>query len=227
MIAIRARGEAQRKPSPHLLRRDALVGGLARLGVHQIVVLAGEELHDPLAVPEPRRALLAGLGDALAGELAHRLEHVKARLAAHFGAHEQVLFHERSQAIENVEPSVGHHRSGRVLGEAAGEDAEAAEEDPLLGTQQVEAPLEGGAQRLVSLRQIPLGAAEQRQRLREGAGPWPEATARAPARRQARWRGATRRGAGTARPPRRGCRRRWRSPAAPRARAPRRASWPA
>ena len=118
-------------------------------------MLAGEELHDPFAVPEPRRALLAGLGDALAGELAHGLEHVEARLAAHLGAHEQALLDERSQPVERVEPGVRHHGRGGVLGEAAGEDAEAAEEDALLGPQQVEAPLERGAQRLVPLRRDP------------------------------------------------------------------------
>ncbi|HVQ24146.1 MAG TPA: hypothetical protein VMV01_03170, partial [Planctomycetota bacterium] len=130
-------------------------------------MLAGEEPLDPLGVPEPGRAFLAGLCDAFAGQLAHGLEHVEARIAAQLGSHQQALLHERCERVERFEPGVGRDRCGRLLGEAASQDAEAAEEDALLGPQQVQAPVERGAQRLVPLRRIPLAATQQRERLVE------------------------------------------------------------
>jgi hypothetical protein len=60
-------------------------------------VLASEKLHNPLSVPEPRCALLPGLGEALAGQFTNGLNEVEARRATHYGAHDQVLFDERGE----------------------------------------------------------------------------------------------------------------------------------
>ena len=161
-IAIDARGEAQGKARPGLLRSDALDGGAARMGLLQVGALGRQELRDPVRVREPRRAFLAGPDEKLACQLAHGLEQLKARLAVLLEAHEQALFHKRRQAVERIDPRIGHDGGSRGFGEAAGEDAKATEEDALLRTQQIETPLEGGAQGLVPLRHITLAADKER-----------------------------------------------------------------
>jgi hypothetical protein len=94
-IAIGPRREAERVARPDLLGCNALVSGQPRVHLLQPAALPGEELRDPLGVPESRGAFLAGLGNAFASKLTDRLEHGEASISVHLRANEQTLFHER------------------------------------------------------------------------------------------------------------------------------------
>ena len=109
-------------------------------------------------------ALLAGLDEVLARQLAHGLEHVEPRLAAQLGADEQALLDQGREPVERVHARVRQHRLGRRLREAALEHAQSAKHHLLLRTQQAQAPFDGRAQRLVAFRQVALAGGKQRER---------------------------------------------------------------
>ncbi|HET7035608.1 MAG TPA: hypothetical protein VFI42_08010, partial [Thermomicrobiaceae bacterium] len=72
----------------------------------------------------------------------------------------QALIDQRGQPIQNVEPVTGD-RLGRFQLPAAGEDCQAPEKPLLLWHEQIQAPLDGGAQRLLPPREV-AGAAGQK-----------------------------------------------------------------
>ena len=111
--------------------------------------------------------VLAGLGQAFERELAHGLEQVKARDPVLLAAGEEALVGQRRQAVQRVDAGVRGDLGGRLLGEAAREHAEPSEERLLVGAQEVVAPGERGAQRLLASGQVAPLAREQGQRLIE------------------------------------------------------------
>ena len=110
-----------------------------------------------------RLGRVAQLGERV---LADGLQHVEARLALHLAAQKQALVAERSQAIEDVERRVGGehaHRLGGLEVEAAGEDRDAAEQDPVGLVEELVAPGDGGAQRPVARLAVTRVAAQEAQ----------------------------------------------------------------
>ena len=100
----------------------------------------------------PQRLAVAALGQPLERVLANRLQHPEAWLAAgHALGAEQVVAQERFHTVDDVELEVPGDGVGSSQREAADEDAEAREEHLLLLGQEVEAPLDRGAQRPVPL----------------------------------------------------------------------------
>ena len=167
-------GEAEELPGdPHLDIRRA-VGALRPRHCCADVVVLGIEARKPgrlaaspelevgpldgrrreLRVPPPHGVFLAGLGEALERVLAHRLEQhepADARDGAD-GAHE-VALDERLQDVDGsgtVELFGRADAQRRFQREAAGEHRQAPEQDALGGGEQLVAPVERGAQRLVT-----------------------------------------------------------------------------
>jgi hypothetical protein len=113
----------------------------------------------------PRDRALVGRA-AQPGEriLAHRLEHVEARLAVGaVAAHEQALVAERRDAVEHVPGAGRRRRHGlrRVEREPADEHRELAEERLLVGREQAVAPVDDVAQRAVARLDVTRIGAQQ------------------------------------------------------------------
>ena len=156
--------EAQRGARVSFLGRDALPPDRP-LRVSRDGPLRGpEEIAHPARVARAGVLVLAGLGQAFERELAHGLEQVKARDPVLLAAGEEALVGQRRQAVQRVDAGVRGDLGGRLLGEAAREHAEPSEERLLVGPQQIVAPGERGAQRLLAGGQIAPLAREQGQR---------------------------------------------------------------
>src|SRR4051794_41899821 len=92
----------------------------------------------------PPQLLGAGLLESLDREVANRLEHREAAVAAS----QQVVVDEHAEALErDVTDALGG-----LQGAAAGEDAEPLEGDALVRAEQVVAPLDRGGQRALACR---------------------------------------------------------------------------
>ena len=121
-----------------------------------------------MAIPYPGR--LAGFLQTLARILAYRFEHNKARLAlSSLSLLEQAVVDQRLKTVKGLSVFscaarlAGRTRTpridapadgfGRIQRAASGEDAQAGKQAPLGRRQQVIAPVDGGAQRLLAGRQ--------------------------------------------------------------------------
>ena len=154
-------GEAQRGAGVTFLGGDALPPNRP-LRLSRDGPLRGlEEIAHPACVARADVLVLAGLAEAFERELTHGLEQVEARDPVLLAAGEQALVGQRRQAVQRVDAGVGGDLGGRLFGEAAGEHAQASEERLLVGAQEVIAPGERGAQRLLARRQIAPLAREQ------------------------------------------------------------------
>ena len=99
------------------------------------------------------RRLLAGLLQLLTGVLTHCLQQAVAAFAgAALDMHERFVDEAPEQGDHLVAPQRLPRADvfRRAEAEAAGEDREAPQQDPLLGVEQVEAPGEGRPQRLLA-----------------------------------------------------------------------------
>jgi hypothetical protein len=96
--------------------------------------------------------------ELLARVIPNRLEHEEARLSvgSRLGAEETVL----EQRLDAVEVGSAH-RVRRIEAESAGEDAQPREQAPVLFVQQIEAPVERCAQRLLALGTVARAAAQK------------------------------------------------------------------
>jgi hypothetical protein len=106
----------------------------------------------PVAVPIAHRLDLAGLGQPLPAILPHRLEQPVARLvAARLGLHQRLgdQLEEQLEHVVRDHLAAGGDGLGGLEREAAGEDRQPAPERPLGRRQQVVAPPDHRAQRLV------------------------------------------------------------------------------
>ncbi len=180
-LAALADAAAQQPVAPH--RRDERDGGVAvprgdRVPErHAKVVVVAVEAFEPLALvgaAEPilgaRHQLDVGAGvpvtdGACVLELFERvltdgLEHAEPAV----GTGQQALVGERRDPVERLEPA---HRLGGFEREAAGEHAELREQPLGLRFEQVIAPADRGAQRLLALRRVAGAAAEQIEPARE------------------------------------------------------------
>ena len=105
------------------------------------------------------------LAQPLPSVLAERLEHDEARVAVVGHAlDEQAVVDERGDAVEDVDAEVLAGVAdglGRLERAAAGEDREAPEQRLLGRRQQVVAPVDRAAQRLLALRQVARAAGQQ------------------------------------------------------------------
>ena len=99
--------------------------------------------------------------------LAHRLQHAEARLALDsLLLAQQTLVDQRGHAGEDIErPIRTRHRLRRLDRAAAGKDRQPAEEDLLLRGEQIVAPGDGIAHRLLACRQGAGAARQERQAL--------------------------------------------------------------
>ena len=115
----------------------------------------------------PRRGLLAAGHQPLPRELTHRLEHQVARLIPAVRQQvDQALVDERRHAIQHIERTVAARVADLPRGverEAAGEDGEAPEERLLVRGEQVVAPGDRVAHRLLPGRQVAVAARQERQ----------------------------------------------------------------
>ena len=152
-VVSRVKGGAQ----VVLLRKDEVVplrppaesfdGEVGRLG----------ELEEVAGMPSPDRVSLTGFLEMLGCELGDRLQHSE---PSALPAAEKALLEER---FERVELSVTDCFGGRN-GEAPGERCQAREEALLIGRQEIEAPLDGRTQRLLSRWGVAATAREHGQR---------------------------------------------------------------
>ena len=103
--------------------------------------------------------------ELLQGELADRLQHPEARLPlSTLGLANEALVDERGERGKNVEPVAGCISGlGRLQRPAAGEDRQPAKQRLLAGREQVVAPGDGVAQRLLARGQVAGAAGQQRQ----------------------------------------------------------------
>ena len=137
-------------------------------------------------------------------ELADRLQHPRsaARRPVPSSCTEQAACRparaKPSRTIGSRSPS-RRDRLGRLEGEAAGEDGQAAEEGLLLGVEQVVAPGDRVAHRLLAGRQVARPAGQQRQPLAPAGPAAPAARAPCSGRRPARSPAAARPGGGRSR----------------------------
>ena len=103
------------------------------------------------------RRLLTGRGQSLQGEFPHRLQHQVARFAAWTVLlPQQALLHQRRHAVQDVDRQVvpAGDRLGRLQREATDKDGEPAKETLVLRGQQVVAPGDGVAHRLLPGGQV-------------------------------------------------------------------------
>ncbi len=147
------------------VRQQVEPSRLLRAG--QLAARASDELTEERRMRHPRLAVvLRGLRQALRGVIADRLQHEEPRLAViRLDLPHEALVHERSHAVEGVEVAAGGDRLRRLEREPAAEHREPAEE-PLLGfVEQVVAPGDRAAERLLALREVARAAREQLERL--------------------------------------------------------------
>src|SRR5438552_8028057 len=111
------------------------------------------------------RLLAARGGELFRGVLADRLEHREARLRGDaLALSQQALVDERADAVEDVTRLVRAARClDRLEARAADEHAEAREEHPVGLVEEVVAPADGAAQRLLAGRQVLRAAGQQRE----------------------------------------------------------------
>src|SRR5262245_38237766 len=112
-----------------------------------------------LSVRGERSAVRLMLGEALACELADRLQHREPAVSLA----DEALVDERRERVQVAVTDL----LGRIESPAAGEDAQACHEVLFMRLEEVVAPLDRGAQRALPLWEIPRSAGEQRQRLLE------------------------------------------------------------
>src|SRR5690606_33905035 len=110
--------------------------------------------------------LLAGVpGKALQRELPDRLQHREPWLAGMPGEAHQVLVHERTQSLEKRDCALTIRDClRRVQAPSPCEDTGTPEDDALFLTEQVMAPGDCAAQRLLPIREIAGASGQQRQR---------------------------------------------------------------
>ncbi len=157
-----------------------------RLAVEQrrVALLLGER-ERPGRVPPGERRRLAGLVEPFARVEANRLEQAVAPLAPAFVRGDERLLDEPREhvgAAGHVEPVAGADRLDGGELEAAGEDGEPAEEHPLVGLEQVVAPLERRRERLLPRRRRAVARAEQAEAVVEPLGDRRRAERSQPAR---------------------------------------------
>ena len=124
----------------------------AELGRH-----GGRERQVRGRVAPPDLLGIAGLGQALRGELPDRLEEREPGLAAGLAAPEQAVVHERREPVQRVDAELGRAaRDGLGAGEVepAAEHRQALEQAPHRGLEEVVAPRDGPAQRALALRHV-------------------------------------------------------------------------
>jgi hypothetical protein len=147
--------------SRHLRRRR--VEEVRPDGLGEVEEVAGVALPDELQ--------LVALLESLEGELADRGQAAEPRLAsAGLGAQDEALVDQGGQGIEDLdaERAIGiADRLGRLQRPAAHEHGQAPEQRLLGRREQVVAPGDGAAQRLVARRHVTCPAGQEAQALRE------------------------------------------------------------
>ena len=116
-----------------------------------------------LGMPLPRLVPFSAGRELLQPELAHRLQHVVARLVIGAGhlAH-QTLLDQRHHAVKDREAAIwSGHRLRTVQGEPTREDGEATEEALLLARQEVVAPGDRIPHRPLARGQVPSPARQK------------------------------------------------------------------
>ena len=124
-----------------------------------------------MAVARGRR--LAGLGQLLLGVLADRLEQAVARLAAGAVGDDERLLDQRRDEIEDrlgLERVGGGYGLGGIEREAAREDGQPAQQRPLGLGEEVVAPVDQRAQRLLAAQRGARAAGEQAEAVAEAVG---------------------------------------------------------
>ena len=106
-------------------------------------------------------------GQALGGELADRLQHQVTRRPGRPQLPEQALVHQLLQAVQHADADAGPRAHGldHLQVDTAPEDRAGRQQLPALIAEQVIAPLDGGAQRLLAVRQVTAPAGQQPQRM--------------------------------------------------------------
>ncbi len=156
----------QRRPHVGVLRLQHVAPPILRRGEPERRGPLGQ-VEAPGSVGTPDRRLLAARGELLQGVLADGLQHPEPGLAV--GARlpmEQAPVDQRREGREDVELRAVARpadRLRRLQRTAAGEDGQAAEEDPLLFGEQVVAPGDGVAQGAQPRRLVARPAGQQRQ----------------------------------------------------------------
>ena len=100
------------------------------------------------------------------GELADGLEHLEAGfVAVDLGATQETLLNQRRQSLKGIDSQLSRaaDRLDRVQRPSAGEDGEPAQQPLLRRLQQLVAPVDRAAQRLLTGGQIPRTAAQERE----------------------------------------------------------------
>ena len=111
-----------------------------------------------------RGRLLAAIDQAFEGIFANRFEHGETRLG--FGAVHalhQIFVHQRGQAFKEIDAQVAARVAdglGRLQRASADEDGKAAKQSLLGFIQQIVAPVDGLAERLLTFRQVERTAGE-------------------------------------------------------------------
>ena len=115
-----------------------------------------------------RRRAAAGVpGQTFGRELADRLQHQVTRSSRRWQLAEQALIHQFLQAIQHRPASIGLRTDGLddIQGHAAPEHRTGGQQTPGLLAEQVVAPLDGGAQSLLTAGQVTAPAGQQPQRM--------------------------------------------------------------
>ncbi len=145
-----------------------------RLGIEPLrVALALGELERPGRMPACQGGGLAGVAEPLARVQPHRLEQPVAPLASALVSGDERLLDETREHVgapRDVETGAGADGLDRAQLEAAGEDAEPAQEHPLVRLEQVVAPLEGRLERLLPRRRRAAAGAEEPETVVEPLG---------------------------------------------------------
>ena len=145
-----------------------------RLGIEPLrVPLTLRELERPHRVPAGQGGGLAGVGEPLARVQPDRLEQPVAPLASAFVRGDERLLDEAREhvgALRDIEAGSAAHGLDRVQLEAAGEDAESAQQHPLVRLEQIVAPLERRLERLLPRRRRATPGAEEPETVIEPVG---------------------------------------------------------
>ena len=192
-LRIAAQREGQR-------RAQVVVLGLqraqraARAGGERVVLLGQGQA--PVEVAHGRPLVLARRVEALGGVLADGVEQAEAPARSTTTSDLSTSRASRSTISPPGDGAAGAHLLGGLQREAAGEDGQAAEEHALLAGEQVVAPLDRGAQRLLARARRAAAAGEDVEAVVQARRDLVERQRRRRAPRPARWPAACRPGAG-------------------------------
>ena len=163
---VAGRGRTIEDRADVVVRPLELVEEPALLGAGEIRGDPLGERQEPGAVSRRNGVSLAALRQLLRRVGPNRVQHLEPRVAVRVDGPDQALVREGDQAVDDVHPELGGrpaHRLGCSKVDAALEDRDPVQQSPVALVEQVVAPGDRTAERLLPLGQVPRAGGEERE----------------------------------------------------------------